>query len=72
METEYICHPMGTSVPVQGVLFPVLLAFFSVIMSWLVPTDVIIGRYAISDQLPGLMHLNGHWRFVSVSYLGIR
>ena len=38
----------------------------------LVPADVVIGRYAISDQSLGSMHLDFYCSFVTVSYLGIR
>ena len=59
MGTEYICDPVGASVPMQGLLLPALLAF-------------IIGRYAVSDQSLGSMHLDLHHGFVTASYLSVR
>ena len=49
MGTEYICDPMGTSVPVQGLLLPASLAFVFVIASWYLLMSSLVGMPSLID-----------------------
>ena len=50
MVIEYIYHPMGTGVPMQGALFPALLIFSFVIMSWCLPMMSSAGMPSLIDH----------------------
>ena len=50
MGTEYICDPVGTSVPVQGLLLPASLAFIFVIVSWYLLMSSLVGMPSLIDR----------------------
>ena len=49
MGTEYICDPMGTGVPVQGLLLPALLTFIFVIVSCYLLMSSSVGTLSLID-----------------------
>ena len=50
MGTEYICGPMGTGVPVQGLLLPALLTFIFMIASWYLLMSSSVGTPSLIDR----------------------
>ena len=50
MGAEYICDPVGTSVPVQGLLLPTSLAFVFVIASWYLLMSSSVGMPSLIDH----------------------
>ena len=49
MGTEYICDPVGTSVPMQGLLLPASLTFIFVIASWYLLMLSLVGTPSLID-----------------------
>ena len=50
MGTEYICDPVGTGVPMQGLLLPALLTFVFVIVSWYLLMSSLVGMLSLIDR----------------------
>ena len=50
MGTEYICDPVGTGVPMQGLLLPALLTFVFVIVSWYLLMSSLVGMPSLIDR----------------------
>ena len=50
MGTEYICDPVGTGVPMEGLLLPTSLAFIFVITSWYLLMLSLVGTLSLIDH----------------------
>ena len=61
MGTEYICGPVGISVPVQGLLLPTSFVFVFVIASW----------YLLMSSSIGMPSLIDHWDQCECSFVVI-